>query len=129
MNKRKKTVVIIACIVVLLLLGYNYVMTGGGRDLKSEKPEFTTTATSIFDEFSANSANATKKYINKALEISGEVTAVKDSTITLNEKVNCQLQMLAKSKIGEKVTIKGRVTGYDDLLEELKLDKCVNNKE
>lgn len=104
-------------------------MTGGARDLKSEKPEFTTTATVIFDEFSANSDNATKKYINKAVAISGEVTAVKDSTITLNERVNCQFQTLSNSKIGDKVTLKGRVTGYDDLLEELKLDKCVNIKE
>lgn len=129
MNKKIKITVILVSIVLVVFLAYNYVMHGGARDLKSEKPEFTTTATSIFEEFTTNSDSATKKYINKAVEISGEVTAVKDSTITLNEKVNCQLQTLSKAKIGEKVTIKGRVTGYDDLLEELKLDQCVNNKE
>lgn len=129
MNKKRKIIVIIVAVVAVLFIGYNYIMYGGARDLQSEKPEFTTTATSIFEEFSTNSDSATKKYINKAVEISGEVTAVKDSTITLNEKVNCQLQTLSNAKIGEKVTIKGRVTGYDDLLEELKLDQCVNNKE
>ena len=100
-------------------------MTGGGRDLENEKSEFNTAAVAIFGEFSANTEMATTKYLNKAVEISGKVTSVNENVITLDEKVSCQLLISEKVEIDSQVKIKGRVTGYDDLLEELKLDQCL----
>ncbi|WP_310558345.1 OB-fold protein [Flavobacterium sp.] len=117
----------IVLIVVLIVgfLSYNYVMTGGARDLEKEKSEFTVSAVDVFGEFSANSEKANAKYINKAVEISGKVTSVTDNVIMLDEKVSCQLLVSEKVALNSKVKIKGRVTGYDDLLEELKLDQCL----
>jgi hypothetical protein len=100
-------------------------MTGGSRDLEKEKSEFSVSAVGIFGEFSANSDLATTKYINKAVEISGKVTSVNGNVITLDEKVSCQLLVSEKAALNRQVKIKGRVTGYDDLLEELKLDQCL----
>jgi hypothetical protein len=125
MKTRNKIVVFILLIAIIAYFGYNYVMTSGARDLQTEKSEYTSTAKAIYVEFSTNSDAATKKYLNKAIQLSGDVTNVKDSVLTLNESVSCQFQTITKIKIGEKVAIKGRVTGYDDLLEELKLDQCV----
>jgi hypothetical protein len=125
MKTRNKIALIIVVLAIIAYFGYNYVMTSGARDLQTEKSEFTTTAKTIYEEFATNSGAATKKYLNKAIQLSGDVTNVKDSVLTLDEKVSCQFQTITKIKIGEKVTIKGRVTGYDDLLEELKLDQCV----
>ncbi|TRX16093.1 hypothetical protein FNW25_13220 [Flavobacterium franklandianum] len=119
---------ILAILVVVLILGffsYNYVMTAGARDLEKEKSEFFISAVDVFGEFSTNSEMATAKYINKAVEISGKVTSVNNNVITLDEKVSCQLQVLEKVALNSQVKIKGRVTGYDDLLEELKLDQCL----
>ena len=100
-------------------------MTGGGRDLEKEKSEFNTSATDVFAEFSSNAEMATKKYLDKAVEISGKVTSVSGNVITLDEKVSCQLLQLDDAVLNSQVKIKGRVTGYDDLLEELKLDQCL----
>lgn len=100
-------------------------MTGGGRDLENEKSEFNTSAVAIFGEFSSNTEMATTKYLNKAVEISGKVTSVNENVITLDEKVSCQLLISEKVQINSQLKIKGRVTGYDDLLEELKLDQCL----
>ena len=119
---------ILAILVVVLVLGffsYDYVMTGGGRDLENEKSEFNISAVDIFAEFSANAETATTKYLNKAVEISGKVTSVNVDVITLDEKVSCQLVVSDKVLLNSQVKIKGRVTGYDDLLEELKLDQCL----
>lgn len=124
----KKLKIVLISLVVMLIVGflsYNYVMTGGARDLENEKSEFTVSAVSVFGEFAANSETATAKYINKAVEISGEVTSVNGNVITLDEKVSCQLLVSEKTALNSQVKIKGRVTGYDDLLEELKLDQCL----
>jgi hypothetical protein len=125
MKTRNKIAIIVVLIIIAVNFGYNYIMTSGARDLQTEKPQFTTTAKTIYREFSTNSDEATKKYLNKAIQLSGVVTNTKGSVITLEEKVSCQIQLIPSLLIGEKVTIKGRVTGYDDLLEELKLDQCV----
>lgn len=119
---------ILAIIVVVLIVGffsYDYVMTGGGRDLEKEKSEFNVSAVDIFAEFSANAQTATKKYLNKAVEISGKVTTINENVIIVDEKVSCQLLKSEEVVLNSQVKIKGRVTGYDDLLEELKLDQCL----
>jgi len=124
MSKKVKFLIGLIIITASYLV-YNYIMTGGARDIQTEKSEFTTSANDVFNEFSNNSETATAKYLNKTVEISGKVTNVGENVITLNEKVSCQLQVAEKLAIGSQVNIKGRVTGYDDLIEELKLDQCL----
>lgn len=125
MGQKLKIFSIVLVVLIVGYFSYNYVMTGGGRDLEKEKSEFNTSAVAIFAEFSANAEIATTKYLNKAVEISGKVTSVDENVIILNEKVSCQLLVLEEVAVDSQVTIKGRVTGYDDLLEELKLDQCL----
>lgn len=125
MGQKLKISSIVLVVLIAGFFSYNYVMTGGGRDLEKEKSEFNASAVDIFAEFSSNAEVATTKYLNKAVEISGKVTGVDENVIILNEKVSCQLLVLEDVAVDSQVTIKGRVTGYDDLLEELKLDQCL----
>jgi hypothetical protein len=125
MSKKFKIASILIVVLIVAFFSYNYVMTGGGRDLEKEKSEFNISAVDIFAEFSANAEMATTKYLNKAVEISGNVTSVNGNVITLDDKISCQLLVPEKVGVNSQVKIKGRVTGYDDLLEELKLDQCL----
>ncbi len=125
MGKKFKIVAILLVVLIIGLFSYNYVMTSGGRDLEKETSEFSVSATAIFGDFSANAEMATKKYLNKAVEITGKVTNITENVITLDGKVSCQLQVSEQINLDSQVKIKGRVTGYDDLLEELKLDQCL----
>jgi hypothetical protein len=125
MGKKFKIVAIPLVVIIIGLISYNYAMTGGGRDLEKEKSEFNMSAVDVFADFSANTEMATKKYLNKAVEISGKVTSINENVITLDEKVSCQLLVSEEVLLNSQVKIKGRVTGYDDLLEELKLDQCL----
>jgi hypothetical protein len=125
MNKKVTFLIGLIVIVALGYFGYNYIMTAGARDIQTEKSEYTKTATDIFTEFSNNSEIATKKYLNKTVQVSGKVTTIGEDVITLDEKVSCQLQVSKSVAVGSQIIIKGRVTGYDDLLEELKLDLCL----
>ena len=125
MGKKFKLVAILLVVLIIGLFSYNYVMTSGGRDLEKETSEFSVSATAIFGDFSANAEMATKKYLNKAVEITGKVTNITKNVITLDGKVSCQFEASEKVNLDSQVKIKGRVTGYDDLLEELKLDQCL----
>ncbi|HQV35856.1 MAG: hypothetical protein KA215_10145 [Flavobacterium sp.] len=126
MNKRKKTGILV---VLLLLLfgfsGYNYVMHGGARDLTQEDTAFTVTSDRITEEFKSNTEVSNKKYLEKAVAITGKITAVNDNEIILNNTIVCNLKNKNKNlKNVENVTIKGRIVGYDDLMGDIKLDNC-----
>lgn len=111
----------------LLLL--DYVKHGGERDLNDEKPLFEVTSKKIIEEFTTNIDSANLKYIDKAIAVSGIVTAVKNHEVIVDNTLICNLKNINNDiKVDQNIIMKGRVVGYDDLLSELKLDKCsVNN--
>ena len=130
MSKKVKIIGII--LVVALLIGFsvfNYVFHGGARDLATEEVAFTVTSKNISDEFAANVAGATKKYSDKAIAVSGIVTAVSDSIVTIDNTIICNFKTPDTSiKNEQAITVKGRLVGFDDLMGELKLDQCSINK-
>lgn len=65
---------------------------------------------------------------NKVVELKGEVTNIEDKGITISDNIYCQFKdstVVKALKTGDKISIKGRVVGYDDLLEELRIDKTI----
>nr|WP_311941079.1 hypothetical protein [Hwangdonia seohaensis] len=106
-------------------MGYQYIYQDH-RDIETEKAEYTTTPQSISDEFKQDALKSEKKFLNKTIEILGIVTEVNQNNITLNDLVFCQFNdMLNQSiKINTTLKVKGRCIGYDDLLEQVKLDQC-----
>jgi hypothetical protein len=65
---------------------------------------------------------------DKIVELSGKITSKDEQGLMLNTAIYCQLKMmedLSSLSEGQEVSIKGRIIGYDDLLEELKLDKTI----
>lgn len=66
---------------------------------------------------------------NKTVEITGKITNIDTKGFMLNSSVYCQKNTLLNHqiipKVGDIHTVKGRIIGYDDLLEELKLDKVI----
>ena len=55
MGKKLKIIFLFIVILIIGLLSYNYIMTGGARDLEKEASEFSVSAIAIFGEFSSNS--------------------------------------------------------------------------
>lgn len=126
MNKR---VLIISLSVLLILLvaavGYNYVLHGGARNLSNEDTAFSITSKVIIDEFSTQTDASTKKYLDKAIAISGIITSISEKEVILDNSIICILKDLdASLKVNQTITLKGRLVGYDDLMGEIKLDQC-----
>jgi hypothetical protein len=131
MNKKVKIIVISIVFIGLLgFVAYNYVMHGGERNLNSETTDFKVTSKAISAEFAADIDASNKKYLEKAIAISGTITAATATEITIDNTIICTFKTPNTSvKKNQSATIKGRVVGYDDLMGELRLDQCflINN--
>ena len=65
---------------------------------------------------------------SKIVELSGQITSIDQNGVTLNEQIYCQFKEPLKTsalKENQTIKIKGRIIGYDDLLDELKLEQCI----
>ena len=120
-----KKIIIFGIIIVAAIVGYNYIYQDH-RNIENESAEFVLTSNEILDQFVENSLAAEQKYLNRTIEVSGLVSEVNSNDITIDGKVFCQFSEATRKTVVEnsKTRIKGRVIGYDDLLEQVKLDQC-----
>jgi tRNA_anti-like len=125
MKKSKIIVLSLLAVALMGFTGYNYVMHGGARDLSKEEANFTVSSKSITDEFTKNIDVSNKKYLEKAVAITGIITEVTANEIIIDNTIICNLNTPNTTfKENQKVTVKGRVIGFDDLMGEIKLDQC-----
>lgn len=126
MNLSKKSKVII----VLLLFGvvaayvvFQYSMKPPAK-IESKKVDFTGTS----DEFLTKVTSDFSAWQDKVVVITGNITNSDSNGITLSNQIYCQFREdVDKTAVSgnQSITLKGRVIGYDDLLEEVKLDQCI----
>ena len=125
-----KKIVIFGVIIMAAIIGYNYIYQDH-RDIEHEKVEFFVSSEEIASQFVENVTASEQKYLNKTIEVSGLITEISKKDLTLDDKVFCQFSEAIKTSVKNKskIKIKGRVIGYDDLLEQVKLDQCtiINN--
>jgi hypothetical protein len=135
MNKKIKIMLFIG--VILLLTTYftfpivkDYMVNNmGKRDLQSEEAAFTLKAKDFVAEFAAKEADANKKYLEKPVVISGIITSVNNKEVIIDEVVVCGFTgVKASLKVGQTVSVKGRVVGFDDLMGSVNMDQCSINK-
>lgn len=117
-------------IVVILLLigvaGYFYVFHKPHRDIAGEKAELHLASSSLVQEYSSDEQSANAKYLDKVVEVEGVVAEQSPGALKLENGVFCSMLKGGGQEVavGAKVKIKGRVVGYDELFEEVKLDNC-----
>ncbi len=98
------------------------------RNPSTEKAKFELTADTFSKAFKDNAVDANKTYINQAVLIEGDVTAINGVTITLNN-IACNIDSsevakIGTVKLGSKIKVQGLVVGYNDLMEEISLAQC-----
>lgn len=121
-----KKLIAFILLIVIVVIAYKYIYRDH-RDISAENPEFTVEAKSITHEFKTNNISTEKKYLNKTIAITGEVSEINSNDVTLNSTVFCKLidSLREPLVLHHQITLKGRLIGYDDLLEQVKLDQCV----
>ena len=122
--------IIILIFILLAIVAYSFVYQDH-RDISDEESVFRIQSNTIESEFSSNYNIAKSKYLNSTIEVAGKVSEYDENTIILDGKVFCQfIDKLDVSLTKDaKLKIKGRCIGYDDLLEQVKLDQCIIIKE
>lgn len=125
----KKLLVILLIVCVVAFIAYRFLYKEH-RDISTEDAAYTLKVAQLVQSFSANDSLANAKYADQTITVSGKVTDFDDqsNTITVDKKLSATLaQDNVSPAIGSDVTIKGRFVGYDDLLEELKMDQVTIN--
>jgi hypothetical protein len=134
-----KTSVKIALFVVFFLavagIGFAlYLYNLKPKDLQKVKPDFVVTATDIQKAFEENEKASSEKYINKIIEVSGEIASVRPgeknalniSLRTGNDlsNINCTFPTPGDTtnlKKGNQITLRGKCSGF---LMDVLLNNC-----
>lgn len=125
----KKKVILIFLVLILVIIGAYQYLYKAHRDITTEKGSYTITVTEIFSEFQTNENSANAKYLDKTIEVTGDLSNIDVATksIVINDKLFATFKDgIPKSlKPNSKIKLKGRFLGYDALVEELKMDQCI----
>lgn len=112
-------------VLAVLFVLYKYLYKSH-RDIANEEVLFTTTTSVILDEFKKDEVAANSKYLDKTIIIYGKITALdlKEQSVTIDAILFGKLLDTESSlKINDSIRCKGRFIGYDELLEEIKMDQ------
>lgn len=122
----RKFIILLVFSILVLFLSYNFVFQNH-RDIETEQADFKLTSRTLKGRFLNNAAQSEAKYLNKTIEISGSITEFNKDDITLDNSVFCSFQKAISNPtviLKSRTKVKGRVIGFDDLLEQVKLDQC-----
>jgi hypothetical protein len=104
-----------------------YVFYKPHRDVSAEKPKYELTSQVLSDAFKTDTS-AMSKYVDQALLVEGSVTQVEGTRVSLGNIIcsfdSTQTVKISSLKAGDIVKIQGRLTTYNDLMEEITMDNC-----
>ena len=120
MKKQTKLLIALVLLILAAYFAYNY-MYQDHRDIKTEKAKISVTASELVTFFKENKS---EELLNSTVQVSGEITEMDSKSITLDDIVLCSFDTEIQGiNLKDRITIKGRCIGYDDLFEIAKLDQ------
>ncbi|HTG66394.1 MAG TPA: hypothetical protein VL859_08475 [Flavobacterium sp.] len=121
--------IIFSLLFLLLLVGVYFYVYKAHRDIAKEEVSYDIAVPSLFLEYQSNESAANTKYLDKTIVVSGKVSSLNMETrsIVLDEKLFATFldKIPATIQPNSQLKIKGRLIGYDSLLEEIKMDQCI----
>ncbi|MFC2125152.1 hypothetical protein ACFLU5_10095 [Bacteroidota bacterium] len=135
----KKILIGIVLVVILsiIMIGY-YLYNKPHVDVSSRHADYSFTADELYWEFVEDDVIALNKYSDKIIELTGRLQLISKSDKSISNivmggeiaVVNCEMDslyvlQLESSQEGDQIQIRGIFVGFDDLLGELQLKKCI----
>jgi hypothetical protein len=121
---RKKIGVVFVVVAIMGILGYNYLYQDH-MEVASSDASSSFTTSELIVLFTDNNASNDIRALDQVIEVSGIATDKTAASITLDDQVFIELSNSHKIEVNRPYTIKGRCLGYDDLLEEVKVDQAI----
>ena len=126
MSLSRKSKVIIGILLILIISGFvvfQYSMRPP-KQIEAKEVDYTGTSDELLREVQEN----VNEWQDKVVVITGKITSLDEKGCILSSGIFCQfkdISQISSLSNEQEITLKGRVIGYDDLLEELKLDQCI----
>ena len=124
---KKKVLIAVTVFLVLAFATYKY-MYKSHRNISTETVSYSASVKEVYTAFQQNDSLANAKYIDKTIEIYGKITNLdlSNKIITVDEKLLARFTNSIPNtlKLQNSIALKGRVVGFDDLLEEIQMDQC-----
>ena len=128
---KKKVLIAVTVFLVLAFATYKY-MYKSHRNISTETVSYSASVKEVYTAFQQNDSLANAKYIDKTIEIYGKITNLdlSNKIITVDEKLLARFTNSIPNtlKLQNSIALKGRVVGFDDLLEEIQMDQCTIKK-
>lgn len=123
--KKSRLKLVVVTLLILFILAYNYIYKEH-RNIAQEEPEHLVSAQLLFDTYQKNDKKADNLYLNKTVQITGVITSKSGNEIVIDKTITCYFDNPVEYtfKPNQEISIKGRLIGFDNLLEEIKLDQC-----
>lgn len=128
MFMKKVLLIFLIAATVIALITYFYVYKEH-RDVAETDATASYTAAALLAVFQDADVENDKRALDQVINITGTVTSQQDSMLTLENAVFIQMQKPMKLELNKQVTVKGRCMGYDDLLQEIKIDQAIIEKQ
>jgi hypothetical protein len=121
----KKYICVVFVIVAIMgILGYNYLYQDH-MDVASSNATSSFTTSELIALFTDNNVSNDIRALDQVIEVSGIASDKTEASITLDDQVFIEFSNPRKIELNQAYTIKGRCLGYDDLLEEVKVDQAI----
>jgi hypothetical protein len=130
----KVALFVVSFIAISGILAALYMFNLKHTDMAKAKPDFIISSMTLQKEFEDNETSASAKYINKILEVSGNIASVAKAdsnslNITLKtgsdiSSVICTLTVfgdISNLKVGDEITVRGECSGF---LMDVLLNNC-----
>ena len=129
MINKKKYPIILKFLFLLFIIGLIIIYVIYNKPHKDfDKLPFETTIKSIdlISFYQDNPNNVNTRFLDKIILVIGTITDIEKNIIILDNSIVCTLdpsQIITNQiNINNEVSVKGRCIGYDDLLEEVRID-------
>ena len=123
----KKKVIILLFVILAVSVAFYFYVYKEHRNIADETSEYVISVKNFEKEFAENDSLANLKYLDKTVEIKGKITTIEpeNKALIIDEKVFATFNDVFPNDltIGKVLTVKGRFVGYDDLLEQYKIDQ------
>ena len=109
---------------LVALVAFAYYTTSMKEDYATKDPVLITDSHDLFWRFQMNEG---AELINKIIQFDGKISDFDESLLIIDKKLICTPDSTQNitSSIGDSIVLKGRCIGYDDLMQELRLDHVV----
>ena len=129
MTKNKITLITISLLFFIAFFGtVFFTYNKPHKAFSAAQTDITLEAAKLYEHYQNDLSDANLKFLDKVLLVNGPVTELNSNLVIIGGNIVCSLDssyvLDTGIKLNDKISVKGRCIGYDDLFGEVRIDHC-----